>query len=145
MEQVSEDSQGLEGAQAMYDQQQMLQSRIDIMAISDFIEPAIKDYATQATATYSAPIDTSKFTGRQFVAGEDPLQSQAIRSLLKQGVGAYQPFLSAAQTAQQQAAWDCWWTWCVSNRSRWYCTRCSRLDRSNSFSTFHVTISTTSY
>ena len=27
--QVSEDSQGLEGAQAMYDQQQMLQSRME--------------------------------------------------------------------------------------------------------------------
>ena len=73
------------------------------MAISDYIEPAIKDYATQATATYSAPIDTSKFTGRQFVAGEDPLQSQAI-NIAQQGVGSYQPFLSAAQAAQQQAA-----------------------------------------
>ena len=73
------------------------------MAISDFIEPAVKDYATQATATYSAPIDTSKFTGRQFVAGEDPLQTQAI-NIAQQGVGSYQPFLSAAQTAQQQAA-----------------------------------------
>ena len=73
------------------------------MAISDFIEPAIKDYATQATATYSAPIDTSTFTGRQFVAGEDPLQTQAI-NIAQQGVGSYQPFLSAAQTAQQQAA-----------------------------------------
>ena len=73
------------------------------MAIADFIEPAIKDYATQATAAYSAPIDTSKFTGRQFVAGEDPLQSQAI-SIAQQGVGSYQPFLSAAQQAQLQAA-----------------------------------------
>jgi len=73
------------------------------MAISDFIEPAIKDFATQATATYSAPIDTSTFTGRQFVAGEDPLQTQAI-NIAQQGVGSYQPFLSAAQTAQQQAA-----------------------------------------
>ena len=69
------------------------------MAISDFIEPAIKDYATQATATYSAPIDTSKFTGRQFVAGEDPLQPQAI-NIAQQGVGSYHPFLSAAQAAQ---------------------------------------------
>ena len=69
------------------------------MAISDFIEPAIKDYATQATAPYSAPIDTSKFTGRQFVASEDPLQTQAI-NIAQQGVGSYQPFLSAAQAAQ---------------------------------------------
>ena len=73
------------------------------MAIADFIEPAIKDYATQATATYSAPIDTSKFTGRQFVAGEDPLQTQAI-NIAQQGVGSYQPFLSAAQAAQSLGA-----------------------------------------
>ncbi len=73
------------------------------MAISDYLEPAIKDYADQAKATYSAPIDTTKFTGRSFVAGEDPLQTQAI-NLAQQGVGSYQPFLTAAQTAQQQAA-----------------------------------------
>ena len=73
------------------------------MAIADFLEPAVKDYATQATATYSAPINTDTFTGRQFVAGEDPLQTQAI-NIASQGVGSYQPFLSAAQTAQQQAA-----------------------------------------
>ena len=73
------------------------------MAISDFLEPAVKDFAEQATATYSAPIDTTKFTGRRFVAGEDPLQTQAI-NIAQQGVGSYSPFLSAAQTAQQQAA-----------------------------------------
>ena len=73
------------------------------MAIADFLEPAVKDYATQATATYSAPINTGTFTGRQFVAGEDPLQTQAI-NIASQGVGSYQPFLQAAQTAQQQAA-----------------------------------------
>jgi len=73
------------------------------MAISEFLEPAVKDYAEQAKATYSAPIDTSKFTGRQFVAGEDPLQTQAI-NLAQQGVGSYQPFLQAAQTAQTAGA-----------------------------------------
>jgi len=73
------------------------------MAIAEFLEPAVKDYAEQAKATYSAPIDTSKFTGRSFVAGEDPLQTQAI-NLAQQGVGSYQPFLTAAQTAQQQGA-----------------------------------------
>jgi hypothetical protein len=73
------------------------------MAIADFLEPAVKDYAKQATATYSAPINTATFTGRQFVAGEDPLQTQAI-NIAQQGVGSYQPFLQAAQTAQQQAA-----------------------------------------
>jgi len=73
------------------------------MAIAEFLEPAVKDYAEQAKATYSAPIDTSKFTGRQFVAGEDPLQTQAI-NLAQQGVGSYQPFLTAAQQAQTAGA-----------------------------------------
>jgi len=73
------------------------------MAIAEFLEPAVKDYAEQAKATYSAPIDTSKFTGRGFVAGEDPLQTQAI-NLAQQGVGSYQPFLQAAQTAQTAGA-----------------------------------------
>ena len=31
------------------------------MAISEFLEPAIKDYAEQAKATYSAPINTDTF------------------------------------------------------------------------------------
>ena len=73
------------------------------MATPGFLEDYAKDFATQAKATYSAPIDTAKFTGRQFVAGEDPLQTQAI-GLAQQGVGAYQPSLAAAQAAQQQAA-----------------------------------------
>ncbi len=73
------------------------------MAIADFIEPAIKDFATQATATYSAPINTDTFTGRKFVAGEDPLQTQAI-NLAQQGVGSYAPFLADAQAAQKLGA-----------------------------------------
>ena len=73
------------------------------MAIAEFLEPAVKDYAEQAKATYSAPIDTTKFTGRQFVAGEDPLQTQAI-NLAQQGVGSYQPFLTAAQQLQTAGA-----------------------------------------
>jgi hypothetical protein len=73
------------------------------MAISDFLEPAIEDYATQAKATYSTPIDTDKFTGRQFVAGQDPMQTQAA-ALATQGVGSYSPYLQAAQTAQTQGA-----------------------------------------
>ena len=73
------------------------------MAISEFLEPAVKDYAEQAKATYSAPINTDTFTGRQFVAGQDPLQTQAA-ALATQGVGSYQPYLQAAQTAQGQGA-----------------------------------------
>ena len=73
------------------------------MATPGFLEEYAKDFATQAKGAYSVPIDTTKFTGRQFVAGEDPLQTQAI-NLARSGVGAYQPFLTAAQAAQQQAA-----------------------------------------
>jgi len=73
------------------------------MSVQDYLEPAVKDYADQAKATYAAPIDTSKFTGRQFVAGEDPLQTQAI-NLAQQGVGSYQPYLQAAQAAQTAGA-----------------------------------------
>jgi len=69
------------------------------MAIAEFLEPAVEDYAEQAKATYTAPIDTTKFTGRGFVAGEDPLQTQAI-NLAQQGVGSYQPYLQAAIGAQ---------------------------------------------
>ena len=73
------------------------------MATPGFLEDYAKDFATQAKAAYSVPINTGAFTGRQFVAGEDPLQTQAI-GIAQQGVGAYKPFLSAAQAAQQQAA-----------------------------------------
>ena len=68
------------------------------MAIPDYLQDTAKDYAKQATATYSAPIDTSKFTGSQFVAGEDPLQTQAINLATSQaGLEGYKPYLTAAQ------------------------------------------------
>jgi len=73
------------------------------MAIPDFLEDTVKDYSKQATAAYSAPINTDTFTGRQFVAGQDPMQTQAA-ALATQGVGSYQPYLQAAQTAQGQGA-----------------------------------------
>jgi len=73
------------------------------MATPGFLEDYAKDYAAQAKASYSVPIDTSKFTGRGFVAGEDPLQTRAI-TLAEQGVGAYKPFLADAQAAQKDAA-----------------------------------------
>ena len=71
------------------------------MALPDYLQETAKDYAKQLTAATSAPIDTSKFTGRQFVAGEDPLQTQAI-SLATQGIGGFQPFLTSAQQAITQ-------------------------------------------
>ena len=67
------------------------------MSLPDYLQDTAKDYAKQLTATTSAPIDTSKFTGRQFVAGEDPLQSAAINMAVS-GIGSYQPFLQQAQT-----------------------------------------------
>jgi hypothetical protein len=67
------------------------------MALPDYLQDTAKDYARQLTATTSAPIDTSKFTGRSFVAGEDPLQTQAI-NLATAGIGSYQPYLQQAQT-----------------------------------------------
>ena len=73
------------------------------MAIPDFLEDTVKDYSKQATAAYSAPINTDTFTGRHFVAGQDPMQTQAA-ALATQGVGSYQPYLQAAQTAQTAGA-----------------------------------------
>ena len=67
------------------------------MALPGYLEDTAKDYAAQATKTYGVPVDTSKFTGQQFVAGEDPLQTSAI-NLAQQGVGSYSPYLSAAQS-----------------------------------------------
>ena len=75
------------------------------MALPGYLEDTAKDYAKQATGAYSVPIDTSKFTGQQFVAGEDPLQTSAI-NLAQQGVGSYTPYLSAAQTGAVTAAGD---------------------------------------
>ena len=75
------------------------------MALPDYLESSAKDFARQLTASTSAPIDTTKFTGRQFVAGEDPLQTQAI-NLATAGIGGFQPFLTSAQQAITQAGQD---------------------------------------
>ena len=65
------------------------------MALPDYLEDTAKDFAKQSVATYSAPIETSTFTGgldaqgnraagpgitgaNPFVAGMDPLQTQAM-------------------------------------------------------------------
>ena len=94
------------------------------MALPDYLEDTAKDYAKQSVATYSAPIETSTFTGgldaqgnraggagitgvNPYVAGMDPLQTQAM-GLATQGVGSYAPFLQSAQgnvaNAQQNYA-----------------------------------------
>ena len=72
------------------------------MALPDYLQDSAKDFARQLTASTSVPIDTTKFTGRQFVAGEDPLQTQAI-NLATQGIGSFQPFVQQAQIASAAA------------------------------------------
>ena len=90
------------------------------MATPDFLQDYAKDYAAQAKGAYSVPIDTSTYTGgvdasgnrisgptvtgqNPFVAQEDPLQTQAI-GIAQGGVGAYKPYLTAAQQAQTDAS-----------------------------------------
>ena len=73
------------------------------MAIPDFLEDTVKDYSKQATAAYSAPINTDTSYVAFIVAGQDPMQTQAS-ALATQGVGSYSPYLQAAQTAQTQGA-----------------------------------------
>ena len=71
--------------------------------MATYLDDIVKDYATQATAAYQVPIETGKFTGRQFVAGEDPLQTQAI-GMAQAGIDSYKPYLQAAQAAQAASA-----------------------------------------
>ena len=61
-----------------------------------FIEDLATDYGTQLTALTAQPIDTAKFAPT--VATQDPLQTQAA-TLAASGIGAYQPFVTAAQQA----------------------------------------------
>jgi hypothetical protein len=71
----------------------------------EFIEAAGKTYLgdlAKATGQFKTA-DLAKAYGPQFVAGQDPLQTQA-QNLATQGIGAYQPFLNRAQTAQTAAA-----------------------------------------
>ncbi len=68
---------------------------------AQYVQDLGKDYATQLAGLTGVPLDTSRFAPQ--VAGQDALQTQAI-NLATQGVGGYQPFLTAAQAAQQQAA-----------------------------------------
>ena len=70
---------------------------------ADYLQDMTKDYAKQATAAYSAPLDTSTFMGDQFVAGQDQAQKDAY-NMATQGVGSYKPYLQAAEAAAGQAA-----------------------------------------
>ena len=67
---------------------------------AEFIEAGGKTYLddlSKAVGGYKGA-DLSKTYGSQFVAGQDPLQAQA-QSLATAGIGGYQPYLQAAQTA----------------------------------------------
>ena len=70
-----------------------------------FIEAAAKPYLQDLTKAVGGlkAADLSKSLGRQFIAGQDPLQAQAQQAALG-GIGAYQPFLQGAQQAQTTAA-----------------------------------------
>jgi hypothetical protein len=73
------------------------------MALPDYLQDTGKDLARQMTATYSAPLDTSTFMGKDFVAGQDPAQTAAY-NLATQGVGSYAPYLADAKAAAGTAA-----------------------------------------
>jgi len=71
----------------------------------EFIEAAGKTYLgdlASATGQFKTA-DLSKVFGQQFVAGQDPLQTQA-QQIAQQGIGAYQPFLQSAAAKQATAA-----------------------------------------
>ena len=70
---------------------------------AQFIEDIGKDYAKQLTATTSVPVDTSTFAPQ--VAAQDPLQQRAAQ-LTASGVGAFQPYLQAAQAATGPQAYE---------------------------------------
>jgi len=73
------------------------------MALPDYLKDTGKDLARQMTAAYTPELDTSTFMGPQFVAGQDKAQTDAY-GLATAGVGSYQPYLTAATTAANQAA-----------------------------------------
>ena len=72
----------------------------------EFIEAAAKPYLTelqQAVGGFKGA-DLSKIYGPQFVAGQDPLQAQAISVATAQdGLGSFRPFLQTAATQAGQA------------------------------------------
>ena len=61
-----------------------------------FIQDLATDFGKQITALTAQPIDTSKFAPT--IAAQDPLQQQAA-TLAQSGIGAFQPFVTAAQQA----------------------------------------------
>ena len=73
---------------------------------AEFIEALGKTYGEQLTSAIGGlkGVDPSRFMGQQFVAPESALQQQAQG--LAGGLGAYQPFLQAAQAATGPTAYQ---------------------------------------
>ena len=73
---------------------------------AEFIEALGKTYGEQLTSAIGGlkGLDVSKIYGPQFVAPESALQQQAQQ--LGQGLGAYQPYLQAAQAATGPTAYQ---------------------------------------
>ena len=73
----------------------------------EFIETAAKPYITelqQAVGGFKGA-DLSKVYGPQFIAGQDPLQAEAIKVATAQtGLGSFAPFLQTASTQAGEAA-----------------------------------------
>jgi hypothetical protein len=71
----------------------------------EFIEAAGKTYLEDLSKAVGGfkEADLSQTMGSQFVAGMDPLQTQA-QQLALSGIGGYQPFLQSAATQAGQAA-----------------------------------------
>ena len=71
-----------------------------------FIEAAGKTYLDDLTKAIGTTkgIDPSKFMGQAFVAGQDPLQTQAYG--LSAGLGSYAPYLQAAAGATGPTAYQ---------------------------------------
>ena len=75
------------------------------MAVPEYLQDFVTDFAQQAKTSFGTPLDPKTFMGPQFVAGLDPLQTQAI-GLAQAGVGSFAPFLASAQQAIAQAGRD---------------------------------------
>ena len=74
---------------------------------AEYIEALGKTYAQDLTSAVGGlkGLDVSKMYGPQFVAGQSALQTQA-QQLGQQGLGAYQPYLQAAQAATGPQAYQ---------------------------------------
>ena len=73
----------------------------------EFIEAAGKTYLgdlSTAVGHYKGA-DLSKVYGPKFVAGQDPLQQEAIKKL-QAGIGSYQPYIQAAEAATGPQAYQ---------------------------------------